>query len=225
MNILLVEDDKALSNAVKKILEQRGWFVDAVYDGQSAVDYAEGMRYDLIILDVMLPRLDGFEVLRILRGEGVHTPILMLTARSAVPDKVTGLNTGADDYMTKPFDTEELLARCAALTRRTGEVVLNEARYEDLTLDIGSAELRCGAQSVQLSRKEFEVMRTFLRNPGMTITKDMLINSAWGMESEATDNNVEVYISFLRKKLKYLKSRVGIKNLQKIGYRLEVEPC
>ena len=225
MNILLVEDEVALSNAVKKILEQKGYFVDAVFDGQSAVDYAEGMAYDLIILDVMLPRLDGFEVLRILRGESIHAPILMLTARASVPDKVAGLNGGADDYLTKPFDTEELLARVGALTRRTGEVVVNEARYEDLALDIGSAVLRCGVQSVQLSHKEFEVMRTFLRNPGMTVTKDMLINSVWGMESEATDNNVEVYISFLRKKLKYLKSRVGIRNLQKIGYRLEVEPC
>ena len=225
MNILLVEDEVALSNAVKKILEQRGFFVDAVYDGQSAVDYAVGMEYNLIILDVMLPKLDGFEVLRTVRGAGVHAPILMLTARSAVPDKVAGLNGGADDYMTKPFDTEELLARVNALTRRTGEVVVNDVRYEDLVLDVQSAVLRCGAESVQLSRKEYEVMKTFLYNPGMTITKDMLINSVWGMESEATDNNVEVYISFLRKKLRYLKSRVGIRNLQKIGYRLEVEPC
>ena len=225
MNILLVEDELALSNAVKKLLEQRGYFVDAVYDGASAVDYATGMDYNLIILDVMLPRLDGFEVLRILRSEGIHAPILMLTARSTVPDKVTGLNGGADDYMTKPFDTEELLARVGALTRRTGEVVVNTAGFEDLTLDIASATLRCGDKSVQLSHKEFEVMKTFLYNPGMTITKDMLINSVWDMESEATDNNVEVYISFLRKKLKFLKSRVGIKNLQKIGYRLEVEPC
>lgn len=225
MNILLVEDEKALSNAVKKILEQKGYIVDAVYDGQSAVDYATGMDYNLIILDVMLPRMDGFEVLRTVRGAGVHTPILMLTARSTVPDKVTGLNGGADDYMTKPFATEELLARVGALTRRTGEVVVQEARFEDLTLEIDSALLRCGAQSVQLSRKEFEVMKTFLYNPTMTITKDMLINSVWGMESETTDNNVEVYISFLRKKLKYLKSRVTIKNLQKIGYRLEVTPC
>ena len=225
MNILLVEDEKALSNAVKKILEQKGYIVDAVYDGQSAVDYATGMDYKLIILDVMLPRMDGFEVLRTVRGAGVHTPILMLTARSTVPDKVTGLNGGADDYMTKPFATEELLARVGALTRRTGEVVVNEARYEDLTLDVQSAVLRCGAESVQLSRKEFEVMKAFLYNPTMTITKDALISSVWGMESEATDNNVEVYISFLRKKLKYLKSRVGIRNLQKIGYRLEVTPC
>ena len=225
MNILLVEDEVALSNAVKKILEQRGFFVDAVYDGQDAVDYATGMDYNLIILDVMLPKMDGFEVLRTVRAAGVHTPILMLTARSTVPDKVTGLNGGADDYMTKPFDTEELLARVGALTRRTGEVIVNDVRYEDLVLDVQSAVLRCGAESVQLSRKEFEVMKLFLYNPTMTITKESLIVNVWGVESEATDNNVEVYISFLRKKLKYLKSRVGIRNLQKIGYRLEVEAC
>ncbi|MBP1555765.1 MAG: response regulator transcription factor [Oscillospiraceae bacterium] len=225
MNILLVEDEVSLSNAVKKILEQQGFIVDAVYDGQSAVDYATGMDYGLIILDVMLPKLDGFEVLRILRNDGVNTPILMLTARSTIPDKVTGLNSGADDYMTKPFDTEELLARVGALTRRTGEVIVETVSYEDLTLGIKSALLSCGDQSVQLSRQEFEVLRIFIYNPSMTVTKDMLISRVWGIESEATDNNVEVYISFIRKKLKYLKSRVTIRTLQKIGYRLEVAAC
>ncbi len=225
MNILLVEDEISLSNAVKKILEQHGFIVDAVYDGQSAVDYATGMDYGLIILDVMLPKLDGFEVLRILRRDGVNAPILMLTARSTVPDKVTGLNSGADDYMTKPFDTEELLARVGALTRRTGEVIVETVSYEDLTLGIKSALLSCGEQSVQLSRKEFEVLKIFMCNPSMTVTKDMLISNVWGIESEATDNNVEVYISFIRKKLKYLKSRVTIHTLQKIGYRLEVTAC
>ncbi len=225
MNILLVEDDLSLSNAVKRILEQQSYRVDAVYDGLAAVDYAKGAAYQLIILDVMLPKLDGFEVLRILRKAGVNTPILMLTARSTVPDKVTGLNGGADDYMTKPFDTDELLARVGALTRRRGEVVVDTVGWEDLTLEIKSALLRRGDQSVQLSRKEFEVMKTFLYNPTMTLTKDALISAAWGMESDATDNNVEVYVSFLRKKLKYLKSRVTIRNLQRIGYRLEVAPC
>ena len=225
MNILLVEDELSLARAVKRILEQQGYLVDAVHDGLSAVDYATGFDYDLIILDVMLPKLDGFEVVRILRKDNVNTPVLMLTARTTVRDKVNGLNRGADDYMTKPFDTEELLARVNALTRRTGEVIVNDVRYEDLALDVRSAVLRCGAESVQLSKKEFEVMKTFLYNPTMTITKDALISNVWGIESEATDNNVEVYISFLRKKLKYLKSRVSIRNLQKIGYRLEVEPC
>ncbi len=223
MNILLVEDEKPLSNAIKKILEHQGYFVDAVYDGASAVEYAEGMDYNLIILDVMLPQMDGFEVLRILRRDGVHTPTLMLTARSAVQDKVTGLNGGADDYMTKPFDTEELLARVGALTRRTGEVVVETVGWQDLSLNVKSAVLSRGEDSVQLSRKEFEVMRLFLYNPTQIITKDQLIMRVWGVESEATDNNVEVYISFLRKKLKYLKSRVSIKNLQRIGYRLEVD--
>ncbi len=223
MNILLVEDDIALSNAVKRILEQKSFSVDAVFDGQAAVDYAEGADYDLIILDLMLPKLDGFEVLRILRRDGIHVPILMLTARSAVTDKVTGLNAGADDYLTKPFETEELLARVGALTRRKGEVVMDVIRFEDLALDVRSGELSCGMSSVQLSKKEFEVMKIFLYNPGQTITKDTLIIKVWGAESEATDNNVEVYISFLRKKLRYLKSRVVIRNIQKIGYRVETE--
>ncbi len=223
MNILLVEDEKALSNAIKKILERKGYLVDAVYDGVSAVEYAKEMDYNLIILDVMLPKMDGFEVLRILRRDGVHTPTLMLTARSAVQDKVTGLNGGADDYMTKPFDTEELLARVGALTRRTGEVVVETVEWKDLSLNVKSALLSCGGESVQLSRKEYEVLRLFLYNPTQIITKDQLIMRVWGVESEATDNNLEVYISFLRKKLKYLKSKVSIKNLQRIGYRLEVE--
>ncbi len=149
----------------------------------------------------------------------------MLTARSSTPDKVTGLNRGADDYMTKPFDTEELLARVGALTRRTGSVAVDTLKYEDLTLDLNSALLSCGEASVQLSHKEFEVLKIFLYNPTMTVTTDTLIANVWGMESEATDNNAEVYISFIRKKLKYLKSSVGIKKLQKIGYRLEVSRC
>ena len=225
MNILLVEDEISLSNAIKKILEGRGYFVDAVYDGLSAIDYAKGMEYGLIILDVMLPKLDGFEVIRILRNDKINTPVLMLTARTTVKDKVTGLNYGADDYMTKPFDTEELIARVGALTRRTGEVVVDDMTYEDLTLNLSSGELSCATNSVQLSRKEFDVMKLFLYNPKMTVTKDTIIINVWGVESDATDNNVEVYISFLRKKLKYLKSRVSIKNIQKIGYRLEVEVC
>ena len=221
MHILVVEDEKSLSNAIKRLLEQQGYFVDAVYDGLSAIDYAKGMDYRLIILDVMLPKLDGFEVVRILRKDGINTPVLMLTARTTVTDKVTGLNYGADDYMTKPFDTEELLARVGALTRRTGEVIVDRLTYEDLTLDVNSAELSCGGQSVQLSRKEFEVLRSFLYNPSMTITTESLIVNVWGIDSDATDNNVEVYISFIRKKLKYLRSRVNIRKIQKIGYRLE----
>ena len=221
MNILLVEDERPLSNAVKKILEQNGYYVDAVYDGMSAVEYTDGIDYGLIILDVMLPGMDGFEVVEALRKKGVNTPVLMLTARTTVSDKVEGLNAGADDYMTKPFDTEELLARVRALNRRTGEVIIDQIRYEDLTLDTVSAVLSCGERSVQLSRKEFEVLKMFLCNPKMTFTKDLLIVNVWGADSEATDNNVEVYISFIRKKLKFLGSRVMIRNLHRIGYRME----
>ena len=225
MQILIVEDELALSNAIKRLLEQRGYFVDAVYDGRSAVDYATAMSYSLIILDVMLPKLDGFEVVRELRADGIATPILMLTARGATRDKVQGLNYGADDYMTKPFDTNELLARVGALTRRTGDVVVDKVSFADLTLELGSAKLLCGGDSVQLSREEFAVLKTFLFNPTMTISTDTLIANAWGIESEATDNNVEVYISFIRKKLKYLGSSVAIRKLQRIGYRLEVAEC
>lgn len=225
MQILIAEDEISLAKALKRILEQKGYYVDLVHDGASALDYAQGMVYQLIILDVMLPELDGFSVVREMRKTGIHTPVLMLTARTATSDKVTGLNFGADDYMTKPFDTEELLARVGALTRRTGEVIVDQMTYEDLTLDLQSAALSCGSETVQLSRKEFEVLKTFLYQPSMTISTDTLIINAWGIESEATDNNVEVYISFIRKKLKYLNSRVGIKKLQKIGYRLEVRSC
>lgn len=221
MNILLVEDERALASAIKRILEKNGYRVDAVEDGQSAVDYAKAIEYQLIILDVMLPKMDGFEVLRILRRDKLRTPILMLTARSAVRDKVAGLNGGADDYLTKPFDTEELLARVGALTRRTGEVVLDELNFGDLALNVNSALLCCGGNSVQLSKKEFELMRMFLSNPANVLTKDAIISRVWGMDSEATDNNVEVYVSFLRKKMAFLKSGYTIRNIQKIGYRIE----
>lgn len=180
MQILLVEDEIPLSNAIKRILEQQGYFVDAVYDGISAVDYAKNTKYNLIILDVMLPRLDGFEVVRILRKDNVNAPILMLTARTTVSDKVSGLNYGADDYMTKPFDTEELIARVGALTRRKGNIFIDKIKYKNLSLDINSATLICGEESVQLSRKEFDVLKVFFYNPTMTIPTENLIINVWG---------------------------------------------
>lgn len=225
MQILLVEDGISLSNALKKILEQNGFSVDAVYDGLSAVDYAENNHYDLIILDIMLPKMDGFEVIKTLRTDRIDTPVLMLTAKSTMSDKVSGLNYGADDYMTKPFNVEELLARVGALTRRKGSVIVNTLTYKDISLNVNSAMLTCKNESVQLSRKEFEVLKVFLYNPSMTVTNDMIINKVWGMDSEATYNNVEVYISFLRKKLKYLDSDVSIKKIHKLGYRLEDKEC
>ena len=224
MHILIVEDETALAEAVAHILRKAGHSADRVADGQSALDYIRVGTYDLVLLDIMLPKLDGLSVLRQMRSEGVQTPVLLLTARTTVPDKVAGLNAGADDYLTKPFDPEELLARVGAMTRRKGAMVLNEISFQDLTLDLNTVTLRCGARDVQLSPKEFALARLLLSQPSMTYSKDLLISRAWGLDSEATDNNVEAYISFLRKKLRYLGSRVAIKNLQKIGYRLEVAP-
>ncbi len=225
MQILLVEDEVSLSNAVKKILEQYGYLVDAVYDGQSAVEYVQSIHYDLMILDVMLPKMDGFEVVKYLRNNHFDIPVLMLTAKSTMADKVSGLNYGADDYMTKPFNVEELLARVGALTRRKGSVIVNTLTFKDISLDLNSGMLSCGNESVQLSHKEFEVMKVFLYNPTMTISTESLIVKVWGMNSDATDNNVEVYISFIRKKLKYLGSGVSLKKIQRLGYRLEELPC
>lgn len=224
MNILIVEDEAALAGAVEHILQKAGNTTDWVADGQTALDYIRGFSYDLVLLDIMLPRLDGLSVLRQVRREGIATPVLMLTARTTVPDKVTGLNAGADDYLTKPFDPEELLARVRAMTRRKGTVILNEIQFEDLTLDLNTVTLHRGERNVQLSPKEFQIAKLMLSEPQMTFPKELLITRAWGMDSEATDNNVEAYISFLRKKLRYLGSKVTIKNLQKIGYRLEVQP-
>ena len=222
MTILIVEDEAPLAEALEHILQKSGHLTDWEADGQSALDYIRGFSYDLILLDVMLPKLDGFSVVRQIRTEQIATPALMLTARTTVPDKVAGLNAGADDYLTKPFDPEELLARVNAMTRRKGTVVMNEICFEDLTLSLNSALLTCSSKEVQLSPKEFQVARLLLSKPQMTFTKELIISRAWGMDSDATDNNVEAYISFLRKKLRYLKSRVSIKNLQKIGYRLEI---
>ena len=223
MNLLIVEDEAALAGALEHILRKAGNLTDWVADGQSALDYIRGCSYDLVLLDIMLPKLDGISVLRQLRSEGIQTPVLLLTARTTVPDKVLGLNAGADDYLTKPFDPEELLARVGAMTRRKGAMVLNELSFEDLTLDLNTVTLGCGKRDVQLSPKEFELARLMLTQPQMTFSKDLLITKGWGMDSEATDNNVEAYISFLRKKLRFLGSRVTIRNLQKIGYRLEVQ--
>ena len=222
MNILVVEDESSLAEALGQILKNAGHFSDIAGDGLSALEFLESYKYDLVILDVMLPGLDGFGVVSRMRDRSISTPVLMLTARTSVSDKVTGLNAGADDYMTKPFDPQELLARVNAMTRRTGDVIINRLSFQDLTLELDSALLRRGQESVQLSRKELEVIKLFMANPSMTFTKENIIVSIWGMDSEVTENNVEAYVSFLRKKLKYLKSCVTLKNIQRVGYRLEV---
>ena len=221
MKVLIVEDEVALSRAVKKILEQHGYVSDVVYDGRSALEFASMTEYNLVILDVMIPGMDGFSVIKELRKRGVNTPILVLTARADTEDKVNGLNLGADDYMTKPFDIDELLARVGALTRRKGEIVVDEIKFGDLTLDLASCVLTCGERSVRLSPKEFGVLKSFMLNPEKVIKTGWLLDNVWGVESEAVDNNVEVYVSFIRRKIKFVGSRGAIKRIQRVGYKME----
>ena len=221
MRVLIVEDERRLADALGAIMEEQKYTADVVYNGQDGLDYALCADYDVIILDVMLPGLDGYEVVHELRRRKKATPVMMLTARDELSDKIKGLDSGADDYMTKPFAPEELLARVRALSRRQGDVVLDEMRHGDLVLDLSSGDLKCGAKSVHLGYKEFAVMRMLLAAPGATVSKEDLIVRIWGTESNAEDNNVEAYISFLRKKLAYLGSAVSIGTLRKVGYRLE----
>ena len=222
MQILIVEDEKRLADVLGQLCREQSWQADVGYTGTDGLAYARSGQYDAVVLDVMLPGMDGFGVVRTLRRERVATPVLMLTARDDVRDKVTGLDCGADDYMTKPFQPEELLARLRALTRRRGEVALEQLAWQDLTLDLTNYELRCGERKVRLGFKEFEVLRLLLEHPGMVVPKETLLTRVWGAESDAEDNNAEAYISFLRKKLHFLGSRVGIATLRKVGYRLEV---
>ena len=219
--VLIVEDERALADALEHIVRRAGYAADAVYNGTDALAQAMEGGYDVIVLDVMLPDMDGFQIVSRLRARGNPTPVLMLTARADVSDKVTGLNAGADDYMTKPFDNAELLARLNALCRRTGEVVLNEIHFADVTLDLNAARLSAGSDSVQLSKKEFELARLLLSHPRQTLSMDAIYSHVWGLDAEVTENNVMAYVSFLRKKLKYLNSRVTIRNIPQIGYRLE----
>ena len=223
MQILIVEDERRLADLLGELCREQQWQADVVYTGTDGLAYAENGRYDAMVLDVMLPGMDGFAVVRQMRRQKIATPVLMLTARDDVRDKVTGLDCGADDYMTKPFVPEELLARLRALTRRRGEVKLEELTWQDLTLDLTSYELRCGARKVRLGYKEFAVLRLLLERPGMVLPKEELITRVWGAESDAEDNNVEAYISFLRKKLHFLGSGVSIGTQRKVGYRLEMQ--
>ncbi len=222
MRVLIVEDEKHLAEALGQLLAEQRYQTDIVYDGTDALDYALTGQYDAILLDVMLPGLDGLEVARRLREAHISTPILMLTAKDEVQDKIGGLDCGADDYMTKPFDAGELLARVRALTRRQGEVIGNCVTVDDLTLRLDVRCLMCGDDSVRLGFKEFEIMRLLLLSFPAVVPKDEIISKVWGLDSNAEDNNVEVYISFLRKKLSFLHSRLAIRTVRKVGYFLEV---
>ena len=222
MRILIVEDERHLAEALSQILTEQHYQTDVVYDGTDGLDYALSGQYDAMILDVMLPKMDGFEVARRLREAHSPLPILMLTAKDEVSDKISGLDRGADDYMTKPFDAGELLARVRALTRRQGEVVGNSMTVEDLNLRLDARCLVCGENSVRLGFKEFEIMRLLMSHFGLIVPKETIISKVWGLESDAEDNTVEVYISFLRKKLSFLGSKLSIRTTRKVGYCLEV---
>ncbi|MBQ9331136.1 MAG: response regulator transcription factor [Oscillibacter sp.] len=222
MRVLIVEDEVRLAATVQDLLELNGYTADVCHDGESGLDNALTGIYDVVLLDVMLPKLDGFSVLRRLRAEGSATPVLMLTARSEVTDKVEGLDCGADYYLTKPFEPRELLACIRALTRRQPEIRSTDAmEYSDLRLEKSSFTLFCGQRSVRLSRKEYDMMELLMLNRELVLTKETLLLKIWGYESDAEDNNVEVYISFLRRKLTHLHSRVRIRTIRMVGYCLE----
>ena len=224
MRVLIVEDEVRLAETLRDLLDTEHYAADVCHDGESGLDNALSDIYDLVILDVMLPKKDGFSVLRALRQEGKTVPVLMLSARSELSDRVEGLDCGADYYLTKPFEPKELLACVRMLTRRQPEQrVSNVLEYGDLRLEPDTFELACGERSVRLSRKEFDMMELLLRSREMVLTKESLIVKLWGYESDAEDNNVEVYISFLRKKLEHLRSRVKIRTIRMGGYRLEQE--
>ena len=223
MRVLVIEDEVRLAATLQDLLELNGYTADVRHDGESGLDEALTGIYDVILLDVMLPRLDGFTVLRRLREAGGSVPVLMLTARSEISDRVEGLDRGADYYLTKPFDPKELLACIRALTRRQPELRnLDLLEFGDLRLEKNSFALSCGERSVRLSRKEFDMMELLMLNRNLVLTKESLLLKLWGYESDAEDNNVEVYISFLRKKLAHIGANVRIRTIRMVGYCLEV---
>lgn len=221
MKILVIEDDILLANAIKKLLESKNFEVEAVYDGEDGVEYAELGVYDLLILDVMMPNMNGYEVARKVRSKRCTTPILMLTAKSALEDRVEGLNAGADYYLTKPFDAREMLACINALLRRQGKQV-NELTFGNTALDLESCMLVCNDKSVRLSASEFDVMRYLLQAQDRVLSKEVILSRVWGYDSSAVENHVEVYVGFLRKKLTSIGSNINIEAIRRLGYHLEI---
>jgi len=221
MKLLLAEDEQALSDAIAAVLEHNNYSVDAVYDGQEALDYILSERYDGILLDIMMPKLDGLTVLSRLRERGITTPVMMLTAKAEVSDRVAGLDTGADDYLPKPFAMAELLARVRALTRRGGEYIPDVMEMDGTVLDRGSFELSCGGNCLRLSKKEFQLMEMLFLNRGRLLSTEQLMSRVWGYESDAEINVVWVYISGLRKKLAQIGSALQISAVRGRGYVLE----
>ncbi len=223
MRIMIAEDEEKLADALVQIFAKNKITADAFGNGIDALDNALTGIYDVIVLDIMMPGMNGIEVLRKIRAEGIDTPVLMFTAKDEISDKVKGLDSGADDYLTKPFATEELLARVRALGRRSSAAIVNSdvITCGDLSLDTAAYELSCGKNSLKLGLKEFSIMELLMKNSGRVLSKETLITKIWGYDSDAEYNNVEVYISFLRKKLDFIKSKAAIKTVRGVGYTLE----
>lgn len=220
MRVLVIEDEKLLADSLKTLLEGKGFDVECAYDGEEGTQYAELGIYDLLILDVMMPKMNGYDVARNVRARRNTTPILMLTAKSGVEDRIEGLNAGADYYLTKPFDTRELLACVNALLRRQGDQV-DELCFGNTRLDLATCTLICGEKSVRLSTREFDVMRVLMQAKGKNVSKEVLLAKVWGFDSNAVENHVEVYAGFLRKKLASIGSDVRIEAIRRQGYHLE----
>lgn len=223
MRILLVEDEKPLSAAIQKVLRQENYLVDPVFNGTDGLEYIVSGIYDAVILDVMLPGMDGFSVLQIIRRKGITVPVLMLTARSGLDDRLNGLQSGADYYLPKPFDFRELLACLNVITRRTPAAPMFELAFGDISLNQDSGMLLCcrTCQSVKLGVKEYQLMELFLRNPKQLLLRDTIIERVWGFDGDAEYNNLSVYLTFLRRKLTFIGSRVEIKAVRGRGYLLE----
>ena len=222
MKILIIEDEKLLADSIRTMLRSKGFEVDVCYDGESGADYALLGVYDLLILDVMMPGMNGYQVARQVRSQRCNTPILMLTARSGLEDRIEGLNAGADYYLTKPFDIRELMACINALLRRQGGQV-DEMVYGNTALDLSTSTLICGDNSVRLSTREFDVMRLLMQTREKNLSKEVILARVWGYDSNAVENHVEVYVGFLRKKLQSIGSNLRIEAIRRQGYHLEVD--
>lgn len=223
MKILIIEDERLLADSLKTMLTGKGFEVEVAYDGETGNDYACLGIYDLLILDVMMPGMDGYQVAREVRAKRCNVPILMLTAKSDVTDRIEGLNAGADYYLTKPFDSQELLACINALLRRQG-IQVNQLSFGNTELDLSSSVLSNGTYSVRLSAREFDVMRFLLQAGERNLSKEVLLARVWGYDSNAVENHVEVYVGFLRKKLASIHSNIRIVSVRRLGYHLEADP-
>lgn len=225
MRILIAEDEVSIARALKIMLEKNKYAVDLVHNGSDALDYIRASSYDALVLDIMMPKKDGIEVLQMARAEGCTTPALFLTAKAEVSDRVTGLDAGADDYLPKPFASSEFLARVRALTRRSGSYAPSVLTFGNVTLDCGQYLLKSAAEEMRLNNKEYQLAEMFFRHPRQVFSTERLMESVWGLDSEAEMDVVWTYIGFLRKKLKQIGANIEIRTIRGAGYALEELPC